>query len=141
MSAHVHRPTIHVLKPALVWDLRAFKKPLASHGGLATLYPTTNAIFSPDDKFVVTGSGASSKGAKGRLMFLRKDNLESVKELEVETTPVKVCWHSKINQVRLTAPTQPLLTQLFADCDRLGEWSDMCTLLAADIHQRCKAAI
>ncbi|CCM02207.1 uncharacterized protein FIBRA_04287 [Fibroporia radiculosa] len=82
-----------------LWDLRAFKKPLAAHGGLATLYPTTNAIFSPDDKFVVTGSGASSKGEKGRLVFLRKDNLESVKELEVETTPVKVCWHSKINQI------------------------------------------
>lgn len=32
-------------------------------------------------------------------MFMRKDTLESVKELEVETTPVKVYWHSKINQV------------------------------------------
>lgn len=32
-------------------------------------------------------------------MILRKDNLESVKELEVDTTPVKVAWHSKINQV------------------------------------------
>ncbi|KAH9950519.1 hypothetical protein B0H21DRAFT_881323 [Amylocystis lapponica] len=82
-----------------IWDLRAFKKPLATHSGLATLYPTTNAIFSPDDKHVVTGAGATSKGSKGRLMFLRKDNLESVKELEVDTTPVKVFWHSKINQI------------------------------------------
>lgn len=32
-------------------------------------------------------------------MFLQKDNLETVKELEVDTTPVKVFWHSKINQV------------------------------------------
>ncbi|GBE78149.1 Uncharacterized WD repeat-containing protein [Sparassis crispa] len=82
-----------------LWDLRAFKKPLATRSNLTTLYPTTNAIFSPDDKYVVTGAGAMSKGEKGRLMFLQKDNLESVKELEVDTTPVKVFWHSKINQI------------------------------------------
>ncbi|KAI0786018.1 transcription factor [Abortiporus biennis] len=82
-----------------LWDLRAFKKPLAVHSNLGTLYPTTNAIFSPDDKFVVTGASASSKGGRGRLLFLKKDNLEPVKELEVDTTPVKVLWHSKINQI------------------------------------------
>ncbi|KZT06383.1 transcription factor [Laetiporus sulphureus 93-53] len=82
-----------------LWDLRAFKKPLATRSDLTTLYPTTNAIFSPDDKYVVTGAAATSKGGKGRLMFLRRDNLESVKELEVGTTPVKVFWHSKINQI------------------------------------------
>ncbi|KZT74818.1 WD40 repeat-like protein [Daedalea quercina L-15889] len=82
-----------------IWDLRAFKKPVATRDGLTTLYPTTNAIFSPDDKYVVTGAAAMSKGGKGRLMFMRKDSLESVKELEVDTTPVKVYWHSKINQI------------------------------------------
>lgn len=82
-----------------VWDLRAFKKPLATRSELVTLYPTTNAIFSPDDKYVVTGAGADSKGGKGRLMFMHKDSLESEKELLVDSTPVKVLWHSKINQV------------------------------------------
>ncbi|OCH96601.1 transcription factor [Obba rivulosa] len=82
-----------------LWDLRAFKKPLAIHEGLTTLYPSTNAIFSPDDKYVVTGAGAAAKGGNGRLMFLKKDTLETVKELEVNTTPVKVVWHSKINQI------------------------------------------
>jgi WD repeat-containing protein 70 len=85
-----------------VWDLRAFKKPLVTRSGLATLYPTTNAIFSPNDRYVLTGAGATAKGGKGRLMFLEKDTLESVKELEVDTTPVKVLWHSKINQVSVT---------------------------------------
>lgn len=37
-------------------------------------------------------------------MFLEKDGLESAKELEVDTTPVKVLWHSKINQVRSPLP-------------------------------------
>ncbi|OJT12578.1 WD repeat-containing protein 70 [Trametes pubescens] len=82
-----------------LWDLRSFKKPLVTRTGLATLYPQTNAIFSPDNKYVVTGAGASSKGARGHLLFMQKDTLETVKDLEVESTPVKVFWHSKINQV------------------------------------------
>ncbi|CAA7264705.1 unnamed protein product [Cyclocybe aegerita] len=73
-----------------LWDLRAFKKPLAVHSGLTTLYPTTNAVFSPDDKFVITGAGSSSKGGQGRLVFLKKDNLEEVKSLAVDATPVKI---------------------------------------------------
>jgi WD repeat-containing protein 70 len=89
-----------VLITAIVWDLRSFKKPLATRSGLTTLYPGTNAVFSPDDKYVISGAGASTKGGRGRLMFLEKAGLEVSKELEVDSTPVKVLWHSKINQVR-----------------------------------------
>lgn len=88
-----------------VWDLRHVKKPLNVKTGLATLYPHTNAIFSPDNKYIVTGSGAATKGSKGHLLFLRRDTLETVKDLEVDTTPVKVFWHSKINQVWALNPT------------------------------------
>ncbi|KAH9853194.1 transcription factor [Lenzites betulinus] len=82
-----------------LWDLRSFKKPLVTRTGLATLYPQTNAIFSPDNKYVVTGAGASAKGGRGHLLFMHRDTLETVKDLEVDSTPVKVYWHSKINQV------------------------------------------
>ncbi|PPQ80015.1 hypothetical protein CVT26_011897 [Gymnopilus dilepis] len=82
-----------------LWDLRAFKKPLAVRSGLTTLYPTTNAVFSPDDKYVITGAGATSKGGQGRLVLMSKDGLEEVKSLAVDATPVKVLWHSKINQI------------------------------------------
>ena len=82
-----------------MWDLRSFKKPVAVHSGLTTLYPNTNAVFSPDDKYVVTGAAASDKGGTGRLLFMKKDTLEEVKSLVVDATPVKVAWHTKINQV------------------------------------------
>ncbi|KAI0670109.1 transcription factor [Trametes maxima] len=82
-----------------LWDLRSFKKPLVTRTGQATLYPHTNAIFSPDNKYVVTGAGATSKGGRGHLLFMNKDTLETVKDLEVDSTPVKVFWHSKINQI------------------------------------------
>lgn len=87
-------------RKCVVWDLRSFKKPLAVRPDLGTLYPNTNAMFSPDDKYVITGAGATAKGNKGKLVILKKDGLEVAKELEVDTTPVKVFWHSKINQVR-----------------------------------------
>lgn len=84
-----------------VWDLRSFKKPVSSQSDLGTLYPNTNAVFSPDERYVITGAAATAKGGKGKLMFLERDGLEAVKALEVDSTPVKVFWHSKINQVRL----------------------------------------
>lgn len=56
-------------------------------------------MFSPDDKYIITGAGATSKGGKGKLMLMAKDDLSVVKALEVDSTPVKVFWHSKINQV------------------------------------------
>jgi len=47
----------------------------------------------------MTGAGATIKGGRGRLVFLEKHTLDVVKALEVDSTPVKVVWHSKINQV------------------------------------------
>ncbi|KIJ08587.1 hypothetical protein PAXINDRAFT_102525 [Paxillus involutus ATCC 200175] len=82
-----------------LWDLRSFKRPLATHPGLTTLYPGTNAVFSPDEKYVLTGVGATSKGGGGKLRFLNRTDLSVAKELDMETTPVKVLWHSKINQI------------------------------------------
>jgi hypothetical protein len=64
-----------------------------------TLYPGTNAVFSPDEKYVATGVGATSKGGEGRLLLLSRTDLSVVKELGMESTPVKVVWHSKINQI------------------------------------------
>jgi len=63
------------------------------------LYPGTNAVFSPDEKYILTGTGASAKGGRGTLTFLSRESLSVVKELDMDTTPVKVVWHSKINQI------------------------------------------
>ncbi|KAF8922330.1 transcription factor [Mucidula mucida] len=82
-----------------LWDLRAFKKPLAVQEDLETLYPNTNATFSPDGKYVITGAASSVKGGKGKIVFLKKDSLDVVKSIETDATPVKVFWHPRINQI------------------------------------------
>jgi WD repeat-containing protein 70 len=84
----------------LVWDIRSFKRPIAARSEIPTLYPSTNAIFSPDNKHVVTGAGGPEKGGHGALLFMKRDNLDIVKRLDVGATPVVVQWHPKINQVR-----------------------------------------
>ncbi|KAJ7462614.1 transcription factor [Mycena galericulata] len=96
-----------------LWDLRAFKKPLATRSDLATLYPNTNAMFSPDDKYIITGAGATAKGGKGKLMFLDKNGLDVIQTLEVDATPVKVYWHSKINQI-VTGLSNGQITVLYS---------------------------
>lgn len=82
-----------------LWDLRVFKKPLSVRSDLTTLYPQTNAVFSPDEKFIMTGAGPSGKGGKGKLVFMDRQNLEVVRSLDMDSTPVRVIWHSKINQI------------------------------------------
>ncbi|KAL0575027.1 hypothetical protein V5O48_006928 [Marasmius crinis-equi] len=82
-----------------LWDIRSFKKPVSTRADLTTLYPNTNAVFSPDEKFIVTGAGPTGKGGKGRLVFLQRENLESAIEMPVDSTPVRVFWHPKINQI------------------------------------------
>lgn len=125
-----------------VWDLRSFKKPLAVHSGLNTLYPNTNAVFSPDDKYVITGAGATAKGGQGRLVILKKDGLEEVKSLAVDATPVKVAWHSKINQVRCLVLGFVLLNAyLFngsIDCDWTFKWTNRGALFPSNVLERCE---
>ena len=87
-----------------MWDIRSFKKPIFTSPKIPTLYPETNAVFSPDEKYIVTGSAAGrTEGAlgKGGLLFLRRDGLDIEKSVDFDAgeSVVRVVWHSKINQV------------------------------------------
>jgi WD repeat-containing protein 70 len=83
----------------LVWDLRNFRKPIVTSEGITTLYPGTNAIFSPDERYILTGTSMTEKGRKGQLLFLKREDLEKVASVELDSAVVKVLWHSRINQV------------------------------------------
>jgi hypothetical protein len=106
------RYSVPLLITSLVWDIRSFKRPAAERADALALYPTTNAIFSPDNKHVVTGAGGSENGGHGSLLFLSRQNLDVVKQLDVGATPVVVQWHPKINQVRSGLPAATILITL-----------------------------
>jgi len=80
--------------------VRQFKKPVKAYKDLATLYPQTNAIFSPDEKYIVTGTASTSRGGHGKLVFIQREDFEVVETVDMASTIVRVVWHSKINQVR-----------------------------------------
>jgi len=99
------------LVASVAWDIRSFKIPLYTVGGLTTLYPGMNAIWSPDEKYVVLGSGtppSNGRAAGGRLSFLKREGLTVVEEMEMTSCVVKVAWHSKINQVSFHTYNGPI---------------------------------
>jgi len=53
----------------------------------------------------VTGAAGTEQGDYGGLLFMSRENLEVVKQLDVGATPVVVQWHPKINQVRSSLVT------------------------------------
>lgn len=85
-----------------IWDLRKLKEPLASRSGLDTLYSTTDCSFSPDDRFIITGT-SHSRQKPGCLLFLDSNDLFSKHKVEVEgASVVRSRWHPKINHIAYT---------------------------------------
>ncbi|KAF8761823.1 Transcription factor [Rhizoctonia solani] len=91
----------------VVWDTRSFKKPVTTATDVPTLYPGTSAIFSPDEKYIVTGAAAIPGRQPGRLLFMPRHGASGENGLKParsvilgeKVSAVKVVWHSKINQV------------------------------------------
>nr|CAG4643812.1 EOG090X0364 [Lepidurus arcticus] len=81
-----------------LWDVRINKKPVQVATDLYSRFATTECVFSPDDKLIVTGT-SMRKGETGKLVFLEKDTFEIVKEIEMPTHVVRVSWHPKINEL------------------------------------------
>lgn len=82
----------------IVWDAKSLKKPLFTAPNLPTLNPETNIIFSPDDKYLLTGTAGAhagvlvgtaeeqrareAKGAQsGKVVVLKVEGLEVIREL------------------------------------------------------------
>ncbi|KAF8741626.1 Transcription factor, partial [Rhizoctonia solani] len=90
-----------------LWDTRSFKKPVTTATDVPTLYPGTSAIFSPDEKYIVTGAAAIPGRQPGRLLFMPRHGASGENGLKParsvilgeKVSAVKVVWHSKINQV------------------------------------------
>ena len=77
------------------------KKNLYTASDLPAPYPNMNAIWSPDQKYIVTAVAGPVKDGKntGRLVFLKREGLTIAHEVAFDSCVVNVQWHSKINQV------------------------------------------
>jgi hypothetical protein len=80
-----------------LWDTRKFKQPLVKieHPSTADRYPMTNIKYSPDSRFIITGS------ASGHLHILNPANLrpEHITPITPGIPLIAVDWHPKLNQI------------------------------------------
>lgn len=82
-----------------LFDLRNFKKPLATHTAM-NLFEETNLTYSPDEQYIVTGVSIKKGDTKGIVQMLNAKDLSVVKEVEIGSSSiVSVAWHGKINQI------------------------------------------
>ena len=83
-----------------LFDLRNFKAPVASVSNLPNFFEHTNTTFSPDQKYILTGTSTKKNEGVGKIVVLRTSDLERVRELDMgPSSCVKLEWHSRINQV------------------------------------------
>ncbi|KAL2128859.1 hypothetical protein VTI74DRAFT_8564 [Chaetomium olivicolor] len=80
-----------------LWDTRKFKEPLVKveHPSTSDRYPMTNIAYSPDSRYIITGS------ASGHLHILNPANLrpEHVTPITPGIPLITVAWHPKLNQI------------------------------------------
>ncbi|GAA6046900.1 hypothetical protein JCM3770_003419 [Rhodotorula araucariae] len=103
-----------------LWNPKVLKKPLATASDLPTLNSETNAVFSPDGRYVLTGTAGARAGVlaggveeerakelesalgtrAGRVVVFRTEGLERVRDVDISPfSVVRVLWHPKINQI------------------------------------------
>lgn len=88
-----------------LWDLRAFKSPLAAWHDLPTNYATTNITFSPDERLLLTGTGAAGPaaaaagGSGGAVVFVDVRELKEVRRVGMPSSVAAVQWHGRLNQI------------------------------------------
>ncbi|KAJ3349261.1 hypothetical protein GGF32_005734 [Allomyces javanicus] len=90
-----------------LWDLRNFKHPIHTHA-IPTVYPTQNAVFSPDDQRILAGwavppsrkQPATTDDASGELRVLDRASFDLVTAVKVGGGgAVRVVWHPKLHQI------------------------------------------
>lgn len=83
-----------------LWDIRKLKQCLHEFPDLYSRYDTTNAIFSPDDRVIVTGTSVKKGEKVSNLLFYDTASFNLVKKIDTLTSHViKVVWHTKLNQI------------------------------------------
>lgn len=119
-----------------LWDTRNLKQNVHAVSDLYSRYDTTDAIFSPNDRLVVTGTSVKKDKSFGHLLFYDTTTLELKRSLEVTNSHViKVLWHPKLNQI-FTGVGNGII-KCYYDQKRSMRGVTLCT---TKLHRRVKHA-
>ena len=85
-----------------IWDIRHTKKPLNVWYNLANYAPGSKICFSPDQKYVVTGTSVrkNSDEEQSSLLFYDSVTFEQIADINmgnISITDIK--WHPVLNQL------------------------------------------
>ena len=87
----------HTLK---LFDVRAFKKPLATVPDLLNLYESTNILLTPDEKYVLTGTSITKENGAGFIKIFDSSTLNLVREVDMgHVSVINLNWQTKLNQI------------------------------------------
>ncbi|KAI8819599.1 WD40-repeat-containing domain protein [Fimicolochytrium jonesii] len=85
-----------------LWDLRSLRQPLHTVPNLPNFFEETDVTFSPNDRYILTGTSVKKDQGFGTLCVFDRDSLKEVANVQVATSSVvRVAWHPKINQIVL----------------------------------------
>jgi WD repeat-containing protein 70 len=82
-----------------LWDIRKFKAPLAQLNNLENNHAESNLIYSPNQKYILTGESCHPD-QQGHLLILDSQTLSTVRKVPIgQSSVIRVHWNSKINQL------------------------------------------
>lgn len=111
------------------WDMRNLKKNLATADNLYNRFPMTNCVFSPNDKYIVTGTSTKSDNDTGKLIIFDRDSLEKLNEIKVsDSSAIRTLWHPKLNQIFVTTGSGDV--KVFYDPEKSQRGITQCALKA-----------
>ena len=80
------------------WDLRNPVKPICIADSLPTFYEEQNCIYSPNEKYCITGI-AKGKGGPSAINVYDKQTFKLAEEIPTAAPAISLTWPTKINQM------------------------------------------
>lgn len=121
-----------------IWDTRQPKQPVSSKTGLPTLYSNTDCSFSPDDRFVITGTSQTKSECGGLLVLdANSESLDIKENIKSDgASVIRSRWHPRINHLAFTCSDGSLTVAFDREKSQNGalqagrsrkrkHWSDM----------------
>jgi WD40 repeat protein len=87
-----------------IWDLRNLKSSVHVINNLPNTFEQTDCVFSPDERFIVTGTSVNKKdeAASGLLKFYDKTTFKPVQQLGIsKASVIRILWHKDLNQIAI----------------------------------------
>lgn len=82
-----------------LWDMRQPTKPVKVVGGLDIFHEETNCIYSPNEKYILTGTAERKDKDPGNVCVFDALTLEEVGRVEFASSCISLLWPSKMEQI------------------------------------------